>query len=484
MRVVPNLGNAFESVKARLAFGGSGWVVPAAPGTLRPIWLFNDSLLAGYRTLSLSGPPGAFRIFTSDSTNGPPLLVPGQTVTNGQPVTFTTSNDTLVYLEAISNCTADLTFRFQGTGNVLGINHQDTLKVTALGPALGYMMDGDYSVTNLQSSTFGGAFVPDSNPPGLAPPDFINVTDDRFQVWVDDLRRTEEVITADLYFGTGFNDSFVASLYRQPDGKYLSTNMLAVADSEDRSTITDLFQGNSGPNQGLGRSIRRDLGEEVWLVYQHDGVSVTNFATIGKDIKTFTVDVAVMMTNGVACADISRIAEDLRVTKERFAQANIKVVTNSATYFNVPDIVATNLSGWYVNHQYAYRTLSSAAKEIIDAVNTTPQDLCLIYVPSFRFWNEMSEEIDAGGIAIAEYYFDTGADVPYLGNAFIAAESSPLVPPHEFVHIFGVEAHEPELWNLMYPQDRNVLGITGAKRLKQPQIDFIRTNNKNNLYLK
>jgi hypothetical protein len=167
------------------------------------------------------------------------------------------------------------------------------------------------------------------------------------------------------------------------------------------------------------------------------------------------------------------------VTQQRFAQSNIRAVTNSITYFGMPSTVSTN---WQVNHKNAYRTLTPESKAIIDAVGTTPQKLCLIYVPSVWAWDENQNKVDAGGVAIASYYFDTSADTNYLGNAFISADVSPLVPTHEFVHVFGVSNHVNQAHNLMYLKDEGILGILGPKRLTQPQIDLIRADN--NQYLK
>jgi len=82
-------------------------------------------------------------------------------------------------------------------------------------------------------------------------------------------------------------------------------------------------------------------------------------------------------------------------------------------------------------------------------------------------------------LATRNWQLETG-----YGKAFLSAEASPLVPTHEFVHVFGVSNHVSQVHNIMYFKDMGNLGITGAKRLTQPQIDFIRTNSKNNQYWK
>ena len=60
------------------------------------------------------------------------VLAAGQTITNGMPVTFAGPGDvTHVYLEAVGNGTATVTFSFIGTGNAGGLNHADSITVTA-----------------------------------------------------------------------------------------------------------------------------------------------------------------------------------------------------------------------------------------------------------------------------------------------------------------------------------------------------------------
>ena len=475
-----NLGTEGESVTKRLAFPSEGWVVPVQPGTLRPVRLHCNSRLQGHFVLSMTGTQEVVRLWHVPSTNGTPLLAAGQTITNGMPVTFATPGGvTEVWLEALAPGTASVTFSFIGTGNAEGLNHSDTLNITVQSPMLGYRIASDYSVTNLLNSTFSGAFQPNGQ---LVQPDFINAVSDRFQLWVEDPRRTNATITANLHYGTGLLDSFEATLYRQPDGRYLSTNMLVVADFEDRSAIAGLFE--TSPSQPR-RAIRNALGDEVWLTYkQHDGITITNTATIGKDIKTLTVDIAVMTANGVAVVSNNIVERDTRVIQERFAQTNVKVTVNRLPDFPAPQIVATNLSNWYVNGQYAYKTLTQMSKDIIDAANPAPrQNPCLIYVPSLRFWLNEATPAIPGGAAVTKYYFGTGNDTNYTGNAFIAAGAPQITPPHELIHLLEVEDHEMQAtWNLMYHTDSGDTSILGMKRLTQPQIDLIRTNG--NLYVK
>jgi len=130
VRLVPNVGTVTESIKERLAFPPEGGVLSAAVGTLHPVYLLCDASLTGDFILSMSGDPGVARLWLTDSTAGTPLLVAGQTVTDGMPVTFADPGGTAdVWLEVVKGGNVTITFSFEGTGYAKGINHSDTLKV-------------------------------------------------------------------------------------------------------------------------------------------------------------------------------------------------------------------------------------------------------------------------------------------------------------------------------------------------------------------
>ncbi|MFA7054439.1 MAG: hypothetical protein WC328_15610 [Kiritimatiellia bacterium] len=82
---------------------------------------------------TLSGADGAFRVWPDASgTNAAPLLVCGQTVTNGAgSVTFLGGTDTDLFVEAVSNGTATLIYSYEGTGGAAGISCSASLKMTA-----------------------------------------------------------------------------------------------------------------------------------------------------------------------------------------------------------------------------------------------------------------------------------------------------------------------------------------------------------------
>jgi len=81
--------------------------------------------------------------------------------------------------------------------------------------------------------------------------------------------------------------------------------------------------------------------------FTHSFYAVTNdTATVGADIKTVTLSVGVMTTNGVAVVTDSRVEQDIQRTRERLAQVNVRVATNAVVYFDAPDSVATPFDSW------------------------------------------------------------------------------------------------------------------------------------------
>ena len=132
------------------AFGGTAQAgvpvyvegMPAATGVCRRVRLRTDVLVPGVFALSLSGDAG-FRVWSDASgTNAAPLLVCGQTATNGvNGVSFLSGDDSDLFVEAVSNGTATLTYTFTGTGDAAGLSCSASLKMTAWN--VGMAMDGD-----------------------------------------------------------------------------------------------------------------------------------------------------------------------------------------------------------------------------------------------------------------------------------------------------------------------------------------------------
>jgi|GEM_PF-3222343 len=111
-----------------------GWLMPASTNVLRKLRLRTDvGLSGGAYTLTLSGDAGAFKVWADNSgTNAEPLLACGQTVTNGvNGVSFLSGDDSDLYVEALSNGTATVTYSYDGEGVASNITAAAWLKMTA-----------------------------------------------------------------------------------------------------------------------------------------------------------------------------------------------------------------------------------------------------------------------------------------------------------------------------------------------------------------
>ena len=108
-----------------------GWVMPVNTNAFRKIQLRTDVGLPGIHVLTLSG--SGVRVWQSPhpATGDTPLLVAGQTVTNGVAgISWNTASTDTVYIEAYTSGTSILTYAFVGTGSASGIVSRALLKIT------------------------------------------------------------------------------------------------------------------------------------------------------------------------------------------------------------------------------------------------------------------------------------------------------------------------------------------------------------------
>jgi hypothetical protein len=110
-----------------------GWAVPVAGNVFRKVQLRTDVGLEGLHILALKG--SGFRVWRSANpgTNDVPLLVGGQAATNGVGgVSWDASATATVYVEAVTNGTARLTYAFLGVGAAAGVVSRASLKMAAV----------------------------------------------------------------------------------------------------------------------------------------------------------------------------------------------------------------------------------------------------------------------------------------------------------------------------------------------------------------
>ena len=323
-------------------------------------------------------------------------------------------------------------------------------------------------------------------------PDFVDADPDRFYIYVKDRRRTEDVITGSYYDDIPWPNQWQwMPLFRQPDGTYLSTNHIIIADSADANSA-DL--GALGADGMIRHQMtKRTLGGFVGATYNHDGVSLMATATVGEDVKTLRVEVALMMKDsaGNASVDYWRVYNDMTALKERFAQANINVVWNEkddlvTMPFAPPPSVATNMTNWVAAiYGASGLEMAQAAREVVTASGLGQDNLRVIYVPELirlevPGTNTVTET--AAGYAFAANSFKSNLDSTYVDTCFVSAKAPGIyVPAHEVLHLLG-EEHVADKWNLMNKEvspDGNYLD--GTKRLTQVQVDRIRLDPRKKL---
>ncbi|MCL2103746.1 MAG: hypothetical protein FWH21_01610, partial [Kiritimatiellaeota bacterium] len=352
--------------------------------------------------------------------------------------------------------------------------------------ALGFRRADGTLTGTLPVSKWAGSFRLDGGDAELTGPDFIDADPDRFQVYVKDRRRTDPYALCEYFHpDAASGNKHILMLFRQPDGTYLSTNRIIVADAKDMDPYDLILAGASG--DAVTRMTHRALGDPLPVTYSHGGVSLTETATVGENVKTLTVDVADMEIPSKPTAGYHRISDDMKAMQERLAQADIKVVPNIPDApFDAPIYVTVDPTNWsacirYRNGKFG---LTTPARFVIDASGLGTNNVRVIYVPGkIKVRDFMFDETHfVAGYAFTADVFSNAADRAYLDTCFVSARSdvSRGTPTHEVVHLLG-EEHDEDLWNIMYPEMIPWDDLRGAKRLKQEQVDRIRVDKRNKL---
>ena len=110
-----------------------GWIVPVDTNAFRKVQLRTDVDLPGIHVLTLSG--DAFKVWQSDdpAPTNTPLLVSGQSVTNGvDDVSWGTDSTATLYVQSVNSGVSTLTYAYIGTGEAAGIVCRASMKMTAM----------------------------------------------------------------------------------------------------------------------------------------------------------------------------------------------------------------------------------------------------------------------------------------------------------------------------------------------------------------
>jgi len=132
-----------------------GWIMQVASNALHKVELKTDVLIPGYLILSLSG-TATVRVWTTatPATNDTPLLITGQSVTNGiDGANFALYPESMIYVEAIDSGTASLTYSYVGTGeDATGLSCSAILNMTAVKVDLKIDSNNDNTISELDDA--------------------------------------------------------------------------------------------------------------------------------------------------------------------------------------------------------------------------------------------------------------------------------------------------------------------------------------------
>ncbi|MCL1921817.1 MAG: hypothetical protein FWG50_12230, partial [Kiritimatiellaeota bacterium] len=139
LRIVPDFtgDGSFAGLGSYLEYcygvAPEGWLLPCE-GPPRALHLCTDVKLPGDLTLTLGGDAGAFSVWPTGATNGPPLLSAGKPcATNGAPVAFAAKGGVSeVHAAPLAPGTAEVTYRFEGSGVASNVTCSHTLPLTAV----------------------------------------------------------------------------------------------------------------------------------------------------------------------------------------------------------------------------------------------------------------------------------------------------------------------------------------------------------------
>ena len=231
-----------------------GWLMPVASNTLRKVELMNDVHIPGDLVLSVTGTADIRVWLTADTTNDTPMLVTGQTVTNGvDGVYFVSYPATMLYVEAISSGTAALCYSYVGTGVAEDYSCSTELGMTVVNLKVEFISCGSECVTNaLQVAKWEQTFTNGYNQVGsqtftnalFRTPEFISADSDSFKIRITDencpVKDTVSVrISTEHPYETTYDTPLrVLELQRTAPGVFVSTNLLLVSETNDNRQLT------------------------------------------------------------------------------------------------------------------------------------------------------------------------------------------------------------------------------------------------------
>ncbi len=315
---------------------------------------------------------------------------------------------------------------------------------------------------------------------------FIDLDPDRFYVRVNDQskKRTGKVsvkLSTDST-GTDYDDD-ATEIERNEEpansGIFISTNMLMVSDDVDDDFTNPNVVADDTKND---RTHKIALGGKVKVQYPETGTVICEEeANVPPSLKAIDVNVIILRdksaaTGGVPVIAVATVSNFWNIAKERYAQVGVDIQWTGPTVEDPP--AGVDLSDWLqVLDTSTSTVLSAEAKTLISAVGTanTTADIHVFYVNRIAVGSSF-----AGGLAVADFYFDESDD-PFAYNMFInSSTSSPwggYAAAHELTHLTTDAGHPTaDTWRLMHGAVLTTTGAAGSRRLTASEETTIRGN--------
>jgi hypothetical protein len=282
--------------------------------------------------------------------------------------------------------------------------------------------------------------------------------------------------------GTDYDDDATEiELTEDPvnSGIFISTNMLLVSDDVDDEFTNPNVVADDTKND---RTHKIALGGKVKVQYPETGTVICEKeASVPPSLKTVDVNIIILRdkpeaSGGVPVIAVTTVSSFWKIAKERYAQVGVDIQWTGPTVEDPPDGI--DLSDWLQALDSDTNTvLSAEAKTLVSVLGTTnnTDDIHVFYVNLIKVGSTF-----AGGMAVADFYFDESDD-PFTHNIFINNDSSSpwggYAAVHELTHLTTDAGHTTtNTWRLMHDTLLTITGATGSRRLTASEETIIRGN--------
>jgi hypothetical protein len=248
---------------------------------------------------------------------------------------------------------------------------------------------------------------------------------------------------------SGYDDDSTQIDLSADDEDAISGNMILVADEEDDDQpIEEIADDNTNDKSHqiqLGGNFVIDaikLGSESW--------QPIGFKTLVPVKKTVQIHAVILRNKalaggGIPVVSYDKVAEYLKITKERYAQVGVDIDVASVGIQDPPSGVDLS-DGLNIMIAPTDTTIANEARSMIEGKGTVgSSDIHIFFVNRLAYGT--GPQFGLGGFAFADFALEAGED-DYTYNAFVAAEEvsasnkrGGLVTAHELGHLLRDSGH-------------------------------------------